>query len=88
MAVSFSGIAPIGSDFNTAAPTPRPAAKPTEEEQVHQLLLSGLSNQQIATTTGLPLSEVLSTLGDTSATSSQTSASSLATAAGRLSVTA
>ncbi len=88
MAVSLSGIASIGSDFSSAAPTPRPPAKPTESQEVHQLLLSGLSNQQIATTTGLPLAEVEVTLGDTSTTSTQSSASALVALSARLSVSA
>jgi hypothetical protein len=47
-----------------------------------------LSNQQIATTTGLPLAEVEVTLGDTSTTSTQSSASALVALSARLSVSA
>jgi hypothetical protein len=89
MAVSLSGIATIGSDFSIAAPTPRPTDKPTESQEVHRLQLSGLSDQQIASSIPLPLSEVELTLGDTSiASSTQTSASALVALSARLSVSA
>jgi len=87
MAVSLSGIASIGSDLNSnsADPTPRP----TESQEVHQLELTGLTNQQIASSIPLPLSEVESTLGDPSTTSStETSASALVALSARLSVSA
>jgi len=85
MAVSLSGIASIGSDLSSEAPTPRP----TESQEVEQLELSGLTSQQIAMAIPLPLSEVELTLGDTSSISStESSSSALVALSARLSVSA
>jgi hypothetical protein len=87
MSFSISAVSQ-NSPYNDTDPAPKPAPKLTEAEQIKQLAEQGRSNQQIATATGLPVTLVDTTLGDstTSSSSATSSASALVALSGRLSV--
>lgn len=63
---------------------PKPPAKPTVAQELHQLASAGQSSQQIATALGLTVAQVEQSLGETTTT---TAAASTAIAlAGKLSI--
>ncbi len=87
MSLSVSAVSQT-SPVAEASLTPKAAPKLTETAQIKLLAEQGKSTQQIATATGLPLTLVDSTLGDstTSSSSSTSSASALVALGARLSV--
>ena len=85
MSLSVSAVSQNNS-FADAQLAPA-APKLTEAAQIKLLAEQGHSNKQIATATGLPVTLVESTLGDTtSSTSATSSASALVALSARLSV--
>jgi predicted XRE-type DNA-binding protein len=70
MSLSISGNSFPAAAFDSATTptTPPVPVKQTLSQQVQQLATAGQSSQQIATTLGVPLSEVQSTLGQTTTT--------------------
>ena len=86
MSLSVSAVSQNNS-FADAQLAPAATPKLTEAAQIKLLAELGHSNQQIATATGLPVTLVESTLGDTtSSTSATSSASALVALSARLSV--
>lgn len=87
MSFSVSAVSQNNS-FAESELTQKAAPKLTEAAQIKLLAEQGHSNQQIATATGLPVTLVESTLGDTSSTStsSVSQASALLALGSRLSV--
>jgi len=89
MSFALSAVSQNPSQLDLT-PAPKPAPKLSESAQIVQLAEQGQSNQQIASTVGLPETLVASTLGDASTTTSSliSSASALASLNARLSVQA
>jgi hypothetical protein len=89
MSLSISGISSNNATLD-AAPTPKPAPKPTESDQIKQLAAQGHSAAQIAVTVGLPETIVAEDLGTTTSTTTSTTsqASALLALGARLSVQA
>ena len=89
MSFSVSGVG-SGSVYDAvgaAATAKAPVVKPTAVQQIHTLASSGQSAAVIASTVGVPVSQVDADLGITSGSSNATSqASALVALAGRLSV--
>jgi len=78
-----SAQTPTKSSQTPADPDQGPP-KPTEDEQLQELVALGESNEQIATALGLTVTQVEQTLAGTSTAS--TTASSVVALAGRLSI--
>jgi hypothetical protein len=90
MSFSVSGVG-SGSSYDAldaAASAKAPIIKPTATQQIHTLASSGQSASVIASTVGVPVSQVDADLGITSSGSSDATsqASALVALAGRLSV--
>ncbi|ADW68985.1 hypothetical protein [Granulicella tundricola] len=86
MSISIPSFAVNPPDYAAGQPTDQaaPTAKPSVSQQMHTLATSGQSAQQIATSLGLPTSEVNAALGIT--TSPSGTATAVVAAAARLSV--
>ena len=90
MSLSIS-VASLSKASYDSTPDPTSSAKtagvkPTATQQIHQLASSGESASLIASSLGVPVSQVDSALGITSSSTSQ--ASALVALSGRLSVQA
>jgi hypothetical protein len=86
MSFSISAVSSSSAQFDSA-PAPKPAAKPTEADQIKLLAEQGKSNADIASAVGLPETLVAAELGTTTTTTSSTSqASALLALGSRLSV--
>jgi hypothetical protein len=86
MSLSISAIAPTLDPPVSSSTTKEPAVKPTASQQIQALASGGQSAAAIASSLGLPISQVDSTLGITSSSTNQ--ASALLALSGRLSVKA
>jgi hypothetical protein len=88
MAFSVTGVGyGAGYDAVDAAQTAKaPVVKPTATQEIHTLAAGGQSASVIASTLGVPVSQVDSALGITTNSSSTSEASALVALAGRLSV--
>jgi hypothetical protein len=90
MSLSISAVSP-GTSYDPQDATPAtkaPAIKQTSTQQIHTLASSGQSAAVIASSLGLPISQVDSALGITTSSSSTSQASALVALSGRLSVQA
>ena len=90
MSFSVSGVTPGSASFNSpdpSSPANVPVIKPTATQQIQDLASAGQPASVIASSLGVPVSQVDAALGITT-TNSTSEASALAALSGRLSIQA